>query len=337
MNRFDGLIINAIGEAVPGCLVYVCNQPVTSSLNPIAVPPTPLATLYTDASGATILPNPVTADGNGNFFFYAPVGVYSLIYSDPYNRIQPNPQIFPDQQIVTPGGGSTNSVGLSAPTGFSVSGSPVTISGVLALAYSSDWPNGTVIAGPLSGGPGLPTRRQLTAADITGGGLGTVTSVNAAVTPGALFVALFSGGPVTSSGVLALAFDFAPQLPNLILAGPASGGLGAVTARLMQPADLPVAAQPSFSATPVFNGANNNAFIMTLSGNVTSSTFSNGVIGQLYTFVIKQDGTGGRVFTWPANVKGQGTIDPTAGIANIQQFIWDGTNLLSVNPMQSVS
>jgi hypothetical protein len=335
MNRFDGIIINAIGEAVPGCNVYVCNQPLTSPTNPITIPPAPLATLYTDSTGATILPNPIQADGNGNFHFYAPVGVYSLVYSDTYNRIAPNPQIFPDQQIVTPGGGSTNSVGLSVPTGYAVTGSPVTISGVLALAYSTDWPNSTVIVGPASGGPGAPTRRQLTAADI-GGGIGTVTSINASVTPGALFTGLFTGGPVTATGVLALAFDFAPQLPNLIVAGPASGGLGAVTARLMQPADLPAAATPSFSATPAFNGAVNNSFVMTLSGNVSSSTFSGGVVGQLYTFVIKQDATGARVMTWPTNMVGQGTIDPTPNIRNVQQFIWDGTSLLSVGPMQSM-
>jgi hypothetical protein len=333
MNRYDGIIINAIGEAVPGCNVYVCNQPLTTPFG--TIPPAPLATLYTDATGDTVLPNPVQADGNGNFFFYAPVGVYTLVYSDPYNRITPNPQYFPDQQIVTPGGGSVNSVGLSAPDGFLVSNSPITSNGVLALIYSSDWSNGEVIAGPISGGPSAPTRRQLTAADISGG-IGTVTSVNASVTPGALFTALFTGGPITSSGVLALAFDFAPQLPNLILAGPASGGLGAVTARLMQPADLPVAGQPAFSTTPVFNGANNLSFLMTLTGNVTGSTFSNGVVGQLYTFVLKQDATGGRVFTWPANVVGNGTIDPTPNISNVQQFIYDGTNLLAVSSMQSM-
>jgi hypothetical protein len=335
MNRFDGQITNAIGEAVPGCLVYVCNQPLTTGTNPIVVPPAPLAALYTDSTGDTVLANPVTADGNGNFFFYSAVGVYSLIYSDPYNRIFPNPQLFPDQQIVTPGGGSVNSVGLSAPTGFVVSGSPIVIGGVLALAYSTDWPNGTVIAGPVSGGPGAPTRRQLTAADVTGVGL--VTSVNASVTPGALFTGLFTGGPITASGILALAFDFKPQLPNLILAGPASGSQGAVTARLMQPADLPVAGVVSFSSTPTFNGANNNSFFMTMTGNVSSSTFSNGVKGQLYTFVLYQDGTGARVMTWPTNMKGPGTIDPTANITNVQQFIFDGTNLLSVAPMQSMT
>jgi hypothetical protein len=331
MNRFDGMIINAVGEAVPGCNVYVCNQPLSTPLG--TIPPAPLATLYTDATGLTILPNPIQADGNGNFHFYAPVGVYTLVYSDPYNRIAPNPQYFPDQQIVTPGGGSTNSVGLSAPDGFAVSGSPVTVSGVLALAYSTDWANSEVIIGPVSGGPSAPSRRALIPADIPG--VGTVTSVNASVTPGALFTAIFTGGPISSSGVLALAFDFAPQLPNLILAGPASGGLGAVTARLMQPADLPAAGNVGFSATPVFNGANNLNFITTLTGNVTSSTFSNGVVGQIYTFMIKQDAVGGRVFTWPANVKGAGTIDPTPNAVNIQQFQYDGSFLYPVGNMMT--
>lgn len=67
MNRYDGIIINAIGEAVPGCNVYVCNQPLTTPFG--TIPPAPLATLYTDATGDTVLPNPVQADGNGNFFF----------------------------------------------------------------------------------------------------------------------------------------------------------------------------------------------------------------------------------------------------------------------------
>jgi hypothetical protein len=334
MNRFDGIVINAIGEAIPGCLVYVCNQPLSTPLG--TIPPAPLATLYTDSTGATVLTNPVTVDGNGNFFYYAPVGVYTNVYFDPYNRIAPNPQYFPDQQIVTPGGGSVNSVGLSAPTGLAVSNSPITISGVLALAYSTDWPNSTVIVGPTSGGPGAPTRRQLTAADISGG-LGSVTSVNASVTPGALFTALFTGGPITSSGVLALAFDFAPLGANLFLAGPTSGGSGAVTGRLIQPADLPAVSNPAFTATPSFNGAVNSSFQMTLTGNVTASTFTGGVTGQLYTFCLIQDGTGGRTFAWPPNVFGGGIPDTTPGSVNVQTFYFNGTNLVPQNTMQTIT
>lgn len=329
MNRYDGTVINAIGEAMPAAQVFVCNQPASTG----SIPPSPLATLYTDSTGNTVLPNPVIVDGNGNFFFYAPVGVYTIVYFDPYNRFPV--QVFPDQQIVTPGGGSVNSVGLTVPQGFSASGSPVTSSGNLGLGFSADWPVNSFLAGPATGSPGLPTRRQITLADLVAAGAGTVSSVSASVTPGALFNALFTGGPITSSGVLNLAFDFNPQAANTILAGPASGGLGAVTARAQVPADLPPGVVVPFSATPVFNGGTNIAFIMTLTGNVTSSTFGGGAVGQIYTFEIKQDSAGNRTFAWPANVKGNGAIDPTPNITNVQSFMWDGTNLVPVGPMQS--
>ena len=39
----------------------------------------------------------------------------------------------------SPGGGSVTSVGISMPTGFSVSGSPITTSGTFQVAFSSDY------------------------------------------------------------------------------------------------------------------------------------------------------------------------------------------------------
>lgn len=59
------------------------------------------------------------------------------------------------------GSGSVSSVGLTVPTGLSVTGSPVTGTGTLALAYSSDWPAHYMIVGPASGAATTPTRRQL--------------------------------------------------------------------------------------------------------------------------------------------------------------------------------
>jgi hypothetical protein len=328
MNRFDGTVINAVGEALPACQVYVCTQPASTG----SIPPSPLASIFSDPAGAVPLANPVLVDGNGNFFFYAPVGVYTLVYFDPYNRIQT--LVFPDQQIVTPGGGSVNSVGMTVPDGFAVAGSPVSSAGTLATSYSTDWGPGVVIIGPVSGPAAAPTRRRLTAADIAGLA-GGVSSVNASVSPGALFSALFSGGPITSSGVLNLAFDFNPQTANKILAGPVSGGLGAVTARSMAPADLPPVANVAFASNAVFNGAVSDSFIMTLTGNVTAPTFVGGIAGVTYTFVIKQDSSGNHTFAWPANVIGGDTIDPTANSRNVQSFIFDGTNLLSVGPMRT--
>jgi hypothetical protein len=64
-----------------------------------------------------------------------------------------------------PGTGTVTSVGFTAPSIFSVSGSPITTAGTIALSLVNEAAN-TVFAGPASGGPGIPTFRSLVAADI---------------------------------------------------------------------------------------------------------------------------------------------------------------------------
>lgn len=61
--------------------------------------------------------------------------------------------------------GTVTSVALSAPTGMSVSGSPVTSSGTLSLSWANQTAN-YVFAGPTSGGAAAPTFRALVGADI---------------------------------------------------------------------------------------------------------------------------------------------------------------------------
>ncbi len=63
------------------------------------------------------------------------------------------------------GGGTVTSVGLTAPAQFSVTGSPVTGAGALALAWVNEAAN-IVLAGPAAGGAAAPTFRALAAADI---------------------------------------------------------------------------------------------------------------------------------------------------------------------------
>ena len=63
------------------------------------------------------------------------------------------------------GNGTVTSVGLSLPNIFSVSGSPVTSSGILTATLVNQTAN-TVFAGPSSGGPAAPTFRALIASDI---------------------------------------------------------------------------------------------------------------------------------------------------------------------------
>lgn len=82
----------------------------------------------------------------------------------------------------------------------------------------------------------------------------------------------------------------------------------------------------TFSATPNFNAALGSTFKITLTGNVTSSTLTGALTDQILIFEITQDGTGGRTFVWPANVKNPGTIDTSAGVKNIQMFRYDGSN-----------
>lgn len=106
--------------------------------------------------------------------------------------------------------GTVTSVAMSVPTGLSISGSPVTTSGTLALTYTS--------------GYSIPTTSKQTNWDTAYGWgnhasagyltsetyTGTVTSVSATVPTGFAV----SGSPVTSSGTLALTFDTGYSLPT---------------------------------------------------------------------------------------------------------------------------
>ena len=325
--RFDGSINSAgLGQAVQGVQVYVLTQPANTSV----FPPTPLASLFTSSTGITPLANPVLSDGNGNYFFYAASGTYTLYYHDPLGRVPD--QIFPDQTLSTTGGGTVTSVALTMPAEFSVAGSPVTTSGTLAVTKANQTAN-RIYAGPTSGGAAAPTFRALVSADLPGG-LGSVTSVQLAVSASALFTASITGtNPITSSGTFTLNIGLANQNANTFLAGPASGGAGAVTARAMVAGDFAGKTTVSFSATPVFDASTFPFafFQLTLTGDVTSSTVTNLTTGQRVTFLIKQDGTGNHAFAFPAICRGASAIGPDANSVSIQEFVYDGTNLRAVS------
>lgn len=74
----------------------------------------------------------------------------------------------------------------------------------------------------------------------------------------------------------------------------------------------------SSSGTLTLNLENGNVFEVTLTENVTTLTLSNppasGKAGSL-TLILKQDGTGGRTFAWPAAVKSAGGTDPVISSA----------------------
>lgn len=160
------------------------------------------------------------------------------------------------------GGGTVTSVGLTADSNFTVTGSPVTTSGNLGLALANQ-PQNLVLAGPASGFAAPPTWRNLVPADFgtvtatyvlagptTGNpaenptfralqvtdlpaGTGTVTSVGL-TTPG-IFTA--TGSPVTGSGNLGFTVNTQPA--NTVWAGPTTGADAAPSFRPLAVADIP--------------------------------------------------------------------------------------------------
>jgi hypothetical protein len=88
----------------------------------------------------------------------------------------------------------------------------------------------------------------------------------------------------------------------------------------------------TYGATPTFNAALGNAFKMTLTGNVSSSTLSNPKAGEIISFQICQDGSGLHTFVWPTNVVNPTAIDSTASGCTNQVFIYDGSNAVPLTP-----
>lgn len=137
-----------------------------------------------------------------------------------------------DGTWVTPGGaGTVTSVGLSAPTQFSVSGSPVTGSGTLALSWAVQVAN-RVLAGPSSGADAAPTFRALVNDDlpivsVAKGGLGNDFSLTASGSipyfTGASFGAI---GPGAQGTALKMGAAATPEWGTLGVTG---GGTGLAT------------------------------------------------------------------------------------------------------------
>jgi len=77
------------------------------------------------------------------------------------------------------------------------------------------------------------------------------------------------------------------------------------------------------AASMNFPGDVYTAFKTTLPGDVFYPTISGMVPGNLYTFIIVQDGTGGHGFIWPANVHNATTPSLNASSTSIQTFVAD--------------
>lgn len=209
---------------------------------------------------------------------------------------------------VAAGSGTVTSVALTLPSWLTISGSPITTSGTLAITGTSE-PANEVLASP-NGSSGAMAPRALVAADISGlaatlasgtsavtgsctngfvlynnagtlgctagGGSGTVTSV-AMTVPAWLTVA---GSPVTSAGTLAVTGTTEPQ--NLFLASP-NGSTGAMTPRAIVGNDVAsaFASPPPLGSTTPNTIASSGAFAISTTGTlaqIPTTAFASGVV-----------------------------------------------------------
>lgn len=144
------------------------------------------------------------------------------------------------------------SVALTAPSIFTVSGSPITTSGTLAFALNVAPPN-QFFSGPSSGSAATPTFRVLTTSDIPS--LSSIyqplasglTSIAGASSTGSLYY--LSGTNVWSAVTVGSGLSFttgtlaatpaSTEAANLVYAGPASGSAATPGFRALVVADIP--------------------------------------------------------------------------------------------------
>jgi len=73
--RTDGWVKSSLGPAIPGAQIFVCTQPA----NIAAVPPSPLAAIFSDPNGLVPIQQPIISDGFGHYDFYTTPGVYTVV------------------------------------------------------------------------------------------------------------------------------------------------------------------------------------------------------------------------------------------------------------------
>lgn len=196
------------------------------------------------------------------------------------------------------GGGSVSSVGLSVPAPFSVSGTPITTSGTLALSWATGQAANRFLASP-NGTSGPVGLRAIVPADfITGSvtvsrclhtnssGLVEVAAGDCGVAGGSVssfsagaLAPLFTTSVSTATTTPALSFALNTQAANVIFAGPTTGSAAAPTFRVLVAADIPAITESKFSFTDITTAnatASLHGLLPKLSGSLSDCFRGNG-------------------------------------------------------------
>lgn len=181
--------------------------------------------------------------------------------------------------------GTVQSVAMTVPSIFSIGGSPITLSGTLALGLANQNAN-QFFAGPSSGGATTPTFRALAFADFPSGfvvaGLG------------------LTGGNLLGNGTIAL--DKATA---------ANYYAGASNKTPTTDVIYPTETTTTFGATTTFDFSTFINTQVTLTANITTQTLSNVIAGKAGTIRFIQSGAGNFTTVWNSIFKFAGGSTPT--------------------------
>jgi hypothetical protein len=220
------------------------------------------------------------------------------------------------------GTGTVTSVACTVPSFLSVSGSPVTSSGTLAITLATETAN-TLFAGPTSGGVATPTFRAMVGADLCSF-TGDVTNSAAAMT-----VAKIQGTTVSgTTGSTNVVFSASPTFTGTAALASATISTSLKNGNYnMQAGETNIGnSSTSFTA----DWSSNSAQLVTMTGNVTSVTFSNPQTGGSYLLRIATGAGSFSITGWPVTVKWTGgtapTITATASKVDLINFYYDGTS-----------
>jgi hypothetical protein len=126
----------------------------------------------------------------------------------------------------------------------------------------------------------------------------------------------------------------------LVVAGysPQDSSLSALTAMIVAAFGVNAGLQElAYTATPAWNGTAYSTFEMTLTGNVTSQTFTGLTAGQTITFIWKQSGSGGYTVAYPSNFYGFSKIyangtSVQSGKVDAEGNVWASSPMLGDTP-----
>lgn len=198
-------------------------------------------------------------------------------------------------------GGTVTSVAQSVPTALlSISGSPVTTAGTLAIGLTNA-ASGQFWAGPTTGAATTPAYRSILVSDLPST-VGTVQSVGVSV-PAALLTV--SGSPVTTSGTIAIALANAASAT--VFAGPSSGAATAGAYRALLATDLP--------STTVNSTGN------------LSPLFTSSISAQALSFAAVTQASGGLAYLSPASGSAAAPTFRNIGGSDVANTFIAGSNI----------